>query len=351
MSEMTGVERIGRQLNLQQVDRIGVAEEFWQETKTIWRQQGKISDANINHLLQMDMDTLWPFNYKIHPELEDRLVAEDEDTRTFIDGNGATLRRHKRHASTPEHIGYAISNREEWEEKGKPFITPSQERIDFENYRKSRDLCREDNRFFCWSGVNVFEQMHPICGHENLLMGIALDPGWIKEMSAIYAELNINLMETLFAEEGEPDGIWFYEDMGFKGRPFMSPEMYCELIMPYHKRTIDYAHGRGLKVIMHSCGYVEAGIDCLEAMEVKAGMDLLRIYRNFGDRIALMGGLDARPVASNDLEGIRKELEEKIPIVKSKYGFILHTDHSIPESTEFETYVYFKELGLRLGTY
>ena len=110
---------------------------------------------------------------------------------------------------------------------------------------------------------------------------------------------------------------------------------------------------------MHSCGFiepllpymVEAGIDCLQAMEIKAGMDLIRIHKNFGDKIALMGGLDARLVGNNDLPGIKKELEAKIAAVKDNYGFILHTDHSIPESAEYESYKYFLETGRQLGTY
>ena len=45
-------------------------------------------------------------------------------------------------------------------------------------------------------------------------------------------------------------------------------------------------------------------------------MDLLRIYKEYGEKIALMGGLDVRPVASNDIDGIRRELDSKIPFVK-----------------------------------
>ena len=78
-----------------------------------------------------------------------------------------------------------------------------------------------------------------------------------------------------------------YEDMGFKGRPFMSPTMYQEIIQPGHNLTIGYAHSLGLPVIVHSCGMVEslvpglieAGMDCLQVIEVKAGMDLLKLYR------------------------------------------------------------------------
>lgn len=360
MEPLCGRERVGRQLKHLPVDRIAVSEEFWSYTIRHWEEQGKLppgTDA-VEHF-KLDLDKCWAFNLRIDPEMADRLVAEDEETRTFVDGNGATLRRYRSHASTPEHINFSVVDRNDWEEKAKPFLTPTANRIDFEGYRAVRRACADAGRFFLWSGVNVFESMHPICGHENLLMGMALDPEWVSEMAEVYSDLIIHLWETLFAAEGKPDGIWFYEDMGFKGRPFMSPEMYRELIMPAHRKTIDFAHSLGLPVVMHSCGFVEpllpymveAGIDCLQAMEVKAGMDLLRIYRDFGEKIALMGGLDVRPVANNDLPGIRRELETRIPVVKGRNGFILHSDHSIPESAEYESYRYFLETGLELGRY
>jgi len=169
----------------------------------------------------------------------------------------------------------------------------------------------------------------------------------------------VNLMEILFAEEGKPDVVWFYEDMGFKQRPFMSPDMYREIIQPGHKLTIDYAHSLDLPVIMHSCGYIEpllpgmieAGIDCLQVIEIKAGMDLLKLKKNFGDQIVFCGGMDARNLVANDLDTIKLELEEKIPVVKAGYGYILHSDHSIPETCNYETYRYFVDKGLELGTY
>jgi len=181
----------------------------------------------------------------------------------------------------------------------------------------------------------------------------------VKDMVNIYAQLTIDLQEILFAEEGPPDGIWFYEDMGFKGRPFMSPAMYKEIIQPGHIATIEYAKSRNLPVIMHSCGFVEplvpgmieAGIDCLQVIEVKAGMDLLKLYRQYGDVISFMGGIDVRVLYSNDKEKVRQELESKIPEVKGKYGYVLHSDHSIPDTVNYETYRYFVDKGLELGTY
>jgi uroporphyrinogen decarboxylase len=94
---------------------------------------------------------------------------------------------------------------------------------------------------------------------------------------------------------------------------------------------------------------IEAGIDCLQVIEVKAGMDLLRIYKNYGDKLSLMGGIDVRTLYSNDKKIIDAELEAKIPLVKQGFGYTLHSDHSIPNTVEFETYQYFVERGLELG--
>ena len=360
MEPLTGKERVCRQLRHLPVDRIAVMEQFWNFTIRNWVEAGKMpAGVSASEHFNLDIDLSWSFNLKGEPHKRDELVAEDEDTCTYLDGNGATLRRYKTHDSTPEHIGYRVADRAGWEEFAKPFLTPSPDRIDFEGYRRTRRICEEQGRFFCWAGVNIFESIHPLCGHENYLMGMALDPEWVLDMGRTYADMCIGMWEILFEREGLPDGIWFFEDMGFKNRPFMSPEMYRELVMPFHRRTIDFAHAHGLPVIMHSCGFVEpllpgmveAGIDCLQAMEVKAGMDLLRISRDYGEKIALMGGLDVRPVAANDRDGIRRELESKIPAVMRNNGFILHSDHSIPESAEYDTYRYFQDVGLKLGTY
>lgn len=54
---------------------------------------------------------------------------------------------------------------------------------------------------------------------------------------------------------------------------------------------------------------------------------------------------------TNDWELIDKELEAKIPVVKEGFGYVLHSDHSIPKTVNYETYVHFLKKGLELGTY
>jgi uroporphyrinogen decarboxylase len=112
-------------------------------------------------------------------------------------------------------------------------------------------------------------------------------------------------------------------------------------------------------VIMHSCGYVAplvpgmvaAGIDCLQVIEVKAGMDLIDLYRKFGEVLSFMGGIDVRVLYTNDRAIINRELESKIPAVMPKFGYVLHSDHSIPSDVHPENYEYFIQRGMELGTY
>ena len=138
----------------------------------------------------------------------------------------------------------------------------------------------------------------------------------------------------------------------------MSPAMYEALVQPGHKLLFDFAHARGLKVIVHSCGFieplvpglVEAGMDCLQAMEVKAGVDMLRLAKQFGDRISFYGNIDVRHLINNDRAAIEGELLKKIPpVLKMGSGYILHTDHSEPPEVEHETMHYFLDRGREIS--
>jgi len=80
-------------------------------------------------------------------------------------------------------------------------------------------------------------------------------------------------------------------------------------------------------------------------------MDLLKIKKIFGRRIALIGGMDARELISNDLGRVRKELDSKLPQAMAGSGYVLQVDHSVPPQVRYETYRFFVEHGLQIGTY
>jgi uroporphyrinogen decarboxylase len=359
METMTHKERLLNALNRKPVDLLPCGDDLWGETAKKYISEGKLQEKE-DHVKHFDMSWRgggW-INNTADLDYQEKIVEETDETKLVLNGNGATLRWWKQRSGTPEHVDFKVKERPAWEELIKPHLLKfDRRRISFEGYRDARKLAAEEKRAFCWHGIAPFEQMHPVCGHENMLMGMALDPDWVKDMVMTFADFAIMHQEVLFKEEGLPDFVWFYEDMGFKEKPFMSPAMYEDIMLPGHKKLFDFAHSKGLKVLVHSCGYVEplvpgmiaAGMDCLQAMEVKAGMDLRKLAKRFGDKIAFCGGIDIRIIASNDKKAIDKELNSKIlPVLKMGSGYILHSDHSIPPEVEHDTLQYFFDHGRQI---
>ncbi len=356
---MTSYERFANALARKPVDQVPVMISPWGATVQRWQREGFITEGeDIGDHFGQDMRSSGWLNGTADMDFQPVTLEETEETILQLDGNGAMLRRHKQHDSTPEHVDFTVQDRASWEEKIKPFLVDlNRRRIPFENYRVEKAKAAAGQRFFCWGGVAPFEQMHPVCGHEYMLMGMAEDPEWVQDMVHTFADFTIMHLETLFAEEGKPDGMFFYEDMGFKQRPFMSPAMYREIMQPGHQKLFDYAHSIGCKVIVHSCGFVEpllsglieAGMDCLQAMEVKAGMDLVHLFQTYGDRIAFYGGLDVRALIANDRAQIDTELAKMEYVLSHGGGFILHSDHSEPPEVDYQTMRYFTDHGRDLS--
>ncbi|MHB9132940.1 MAG: uroporphyrinogen decarboxylase family protein [Armatimonadota bacterium] len=360
MEPMTGYERFYNTLHHLPVDAVPCYDAIWGETVERWQGEGKVpAGVDILEALDMDLRSGGSINCVADLDFADKVLEETEETVLRLDGNGAMLRQHKQHNSCPEHVDFTVKDRWGWEEHIKPrLLDVDRRRISFDDYRKSKQLAAEQQRFFTWWGVAPFEQMHPVCGHEYMLMGMALDPEWVQEMVMTYARFTISHLEVLFAEEGKPDAMFFGEDLGFKHRPFMSPAMYEEIMQPGHKLLFDWSHAQGLKVIVHSCGCIEplvpglleAGMDCLQAMEVKAGMDMRRLHAQFGDKLAFFGNIDARVLISNDRAQIDAEMEAKLPpILENGGAYILMSDHSIPPDVDFETMQYFFARGREMS--
>lgn len=370
--ELTSKERFGRILAHQPVDRIGLFEVFWREAAEKWSAEGRFAaPGDVADHFGLDVrrtgGEITPGNYRLinlvaDVETADVIVEETETIKLVRDGNGALLRWIKKGASAPEHVGFAVEERQDWEDKILPHLLDEktyEKRINFAAYRETRQKCARDQRFMTCAVVGAFDTIAPMCGHENLLMGMAADPDWVRHMAGLYSDMTVQLLEVLFAREGLPDGLWVWDDLGYKHTPFMSTQMYRELVMPAHKKLFDFAHSHKLPVVLHCDGFVEAlipslieaGINCLQPIEVKAGMDLLRIKKNYGDKIALIGGMDERVLETNDLAAVQRELEAKVPAAMAGGGYVLQVDHSVSHLVEYDTYRFFVERGLEMGRY
>ena len=202
-----------------------------------------------------------------------------------------------------------------------------------------------------------FEKFKYCMGTEMLLVAIAEDPEWVKDMVEVTERLAFDGLDYCLSAGLEFDIGYITEDMGFSNGPFFSPAFYREIIFPSHKRYCDYLHGKGMKAMLHSCGdvrkllpqFIEAGFDILNPLEVKAGMDIYEIKRDYGEKLTLWGGIDVKTISGGDMGKLHNEIRDKVNYAKRGGGYIFGSDHSIPDNVPLAVYEKMVEWGLEYG--
>ena len=192
---------------------------------------------------------------------------------------------------------------------------------------------------------------------ETLLIALLEEPEWVKDMFGTYLESCMKCFDRIWDERYRFDAIHWPDDMGYKGTPFFSNELYRELLKPYHKRAVDWAHNKGIKARLHSCGDImplipdilDTGIEALNPIEVEAGMDVLKLKREYGDRLVLHGGINA--VNWPNTEKVIADIETLVPALKENGEYIFASDHFIPNSVSLENFKAIIETVKRCGRY
>jgi uroporphyrinogen decarboxylase len=110
-----------------------------------------------------------------------------------------------------------------------------------------------------------------------------------------------------------------------------------------------------MKTELHSCGdinpfipdLIDIGIDGLNPLEVKAGMNPVELKKTYGDKLLFHGGINAQ--LYDEPEKIKEEMKRVIPAMKESGGYIFFSDHSVPDSVSLKDFQqilnYAKELG------
>lgn len=343
---MTGRERVNRMFARQDQDRVPRCDAFWSETIVRWQREGLQWDqADVLRLLETDFQTLcwsWPAPFPGQREV----LAMDADTETVRDAWGAIVRVWKARSGTPEHLGFGCDSRASWETIYRPALLNAPLQINRQlallRYREGRAL----GQWTHLTGVEGFEALRKLIGDVTCLVAMIEDPDWIQDIVHVHTDVVLRSFDRLLAEGIEPDGLWIYGDMAYNHATMCSPDMYRALVWPTHKRMADWAHARGMHVIYHTDGrvssvldlYINAGFECLQPIEAKAGMDIRQIAPTHGDRLAMFGNIDVMKMASNDLDLIEEEVRTKFAAGMATRGYAYHSDHSVPPQVSWDTY-------------
>lgn len=352
---MTSHERFRRMFEHREADRIPIIDDVWAATLERWKKEGM--PENADYIDYFGMDKLIRFYLDVSPRYGAKILEETDKYKICYSDWGVTHKDWKHAASTPQFLGYTIVDRQAWE-KAKQRIKPEMNRIPWEDIKKYYKKCREEGYWIqahLWFGFDVTHVW--VVGTERLLIAFGEDPDWCRDIFGFLLEINLALWQKVWDEGYHFDSIHWWDDMGYKQNQFFSLKMYREILKPFHKKAVDWAHRKGIKAHLHSCGdirpfvpeLVEIGVDALNPLEVKAGMEPVTLKKKFGDKLVLHGGINA--VLWDDKDAIEEEMRQVIPVVKESGGYIFSSDHSVPSSVSLENFKYIINLAKELGKY
>jgi uroporphyrinogen decarboxylase len=344
-------------------ERMGLFEHYWDDTLAEWVRQGFPQDSNPVEFFDYDIvpvEGSWFNSAALVGEY--KVIDQTDETFVYLNEWGATMREWKGKSGTPEHIAFDMTTEEKWKNVYREHLLDFNiSRFgDLDALKRSYKTSMKSGRFVIYTNLFVFEIMRRSMGDVAMLEAMYLNPAWIHDFCDVVTNMMITHYDYLFREVGVPDGMFIYEDMGYTYGPFCSPELQSDLILPYHKRFIDFVHSYKIPFIMHSCGkirpflqsIVESGVDCLQVLEAKAGQDVREMAKATGNKIAFMGNLNILAFETNNSKELEKEIIPKLSdIRKNRIPYVFHSDHSIPKTVNLGTYKYAIELFHKHGSY
>ncbi|HUT91299.1 MAG TPA: uroporphyrinogen decarboxylase family protein [Thermoguttaceae bacterium] len=151
--------------------------------------------------------------------------------------------------------------------------------------------------------------------------------------------------------------VWGSDDMGFRSGTLIGPDDLREFVLPGHKAMAEAAHAAGCPYLLHSCGKLDAimddllddvGIDGLHSFE-----DTIKTVdqtkAKYGDRIAVLGGIDVDFLCRADEGAIRLRTRSTLERCHPGGGYCLGSGNSVANYVPLDHYLAMLDEGRRFG--
>ena len=204
-----------------------------------------------------------------------------------------------------------------------------------------------------------YEYIWRIVGTENSLLWMLEEPEAYK---AFVDRIGAFLLEFTKAQikagKGRLSGMYIWGDIAYRNGMFLNPKLWREIFKPHVKELVNLCHSHGLMVVYHGCGnaspvyedFVEMGVNAYNPLEVKSGLDVVKLKESFAGRLAFIGNVDVRVLESGDPLEIKKQVLYKLQASKGG-GWIFQSDHSLSSDVEPESYMMALDVLREYGTY
>jgi uroporphyrinogen decarboxylase len=354
---MTKRERFLQTMTFGTPDRPSQGEYFYYPaTRERWEREGLPAGVDLNDYFDIDFDPFrWsvPVNYAVLPPFDEIVLEDTEEYTVTRIPSGDTLKELKKRPppAMPQFIDHPLHSRDEWPDFKRRLDPSTPGRLPTELAGWAAARAERDYPLGVWLGGS-YGYLRNWWGMEGISLLLYDDPALVEEMIEQLTCLSVGILEQVLAAGLQLDWVMFWEDLGFKTAPLISPHQYERYCMPFYRTMMEKVRQAGIPVVMlDSDGniwdiiplWLDAGITVMHPMEVAAGMDVIEARRRFGTRIGFFGGIDKRALAGTRAD-IRAEVLPKMHACLEAGGLITACDHAVPPDVSFENFCYYREL-------
>jgi uroporphyrinogen decarboxylase len=127
--------------------------------------------------------------------------------------------------------------------------------------------------------------------------------------------------------------------------------MVRQWLTPNYARITEVLHATSCDIIYTDCDgnimemiepWLEGGLTAIFPVEAAAGSDPIAIRKKYGEKVAILGGVNKRALIAGK-DAIRGEIKRIKPYVLEG-GWIPHVDHRCPPDVTFEDYLYYLDV-------
>ncbi len=148
-------------------------------------------------------------------------------------------------------------------------------------------------------------------------------------------------------------------DYCYNSGPFISPQMFADLITPWLARICAAGRANGQYVIKHTDGnimpildqLVEANPHALHSLDPMAGVDIREVKRLVGDRVALCGNVHCAAMQTGTEAEVRASAEYCLTWGKAGGGYIFATSNVPFKGLPVERYELVLEIWREMRRY
>ena len=196
---------------------------------------------------------------------------------------------------------------------------------------------KSDNFTFASIGFTLFERAWSLCGMENLLCWMLIDP---EAVESLFTKLtDFTIQKTRIVLEYDIDGILFGDDWGQQKGLIMGVPLWRKMIKPHVMKMYDAAAGKSGKFIaQHSCGdnseilddLIDMGLNIYQTFQPEI-YDMLEYKNKLRRKLTIWGGISTQTqLPFLKPEEIYEITKTAISVLGEGGGYIASPTHEAP---------------------